>query len=124
MQLNDPPKNVKQRCEPLQGDWTTWAEDWPRPRLKVLLPLLLLLAVLILLCGCNAASTPVVRQTWTCRVPAADLQPREEPPMQDDTVEALVKEAGKLRETLQLSEADKARVATYVRERCTDVTFN
>lgn len=107
-------------CGTLKRGYNGRAHRWlrlPQPiRLFVVLSPLLLLC----LCASCAELKPDAPSTSRCLVPLAQLESREEPPLQDQTVGDLLKENDAVREAFRLSETDKALTKKFILDRCKD----
>lgn len=119
MKLTDLPSKLNAAQTQLRAQVSNWTVSSVTFRVVlILIAAGLGLLCLMLLGGC-AVNPPGAPQIQPCRVPEARLQPTPEPLMRDATGKELVKEAGELRQSLRLANADKASVLEFIQNRCT-----
>lgn len=93
---------------------------WLRLKPPIRLFITGLTLLFLMLCVSCAAVTPDAPSISRCRVPLAQLDPREEPPLQDQNDRDLLKENDAVREAFRLSERDKQLTKNFILDRCKD----
>jgi hypothetical protein len=118
MQRNESPVTSGSETRSWRHLFRSLGTGWLRlpPAIRLLASLSLFL--LILTCAGCAVSTEGAPQTSACNVDPSLLEATPQPPLDDATVERLIKENESVRVALEKANGDKRAVKQFIEERC------
>jgi hypothetical protein len=88
------------------------------PRKSLKWPSIWLLPFILTFAGCAGLKPDAPQQTSPCNAPLNLLEPTQQPPLKDGTLNDLLQENKEVRTALDTANEDKATVKQYILTRC------